>query len=275
MVRRPAEGLDPALRKRISAGASLAVVAIGDVLLGGWFFAALLLVAVVVMASEWARLAGNPDPAVRRLVLWPSILIPAGAIVLGMNDAMPAALMLLGAGCAVSAGLAALVRGAPVNRTAGGVLYIGLPTLALLWLRNTSEGAALVLWLFFVVWATDTCAYFAGRTIGGPRLAPSLSPKKTWAGLGGGMLGAALVGGAFTLGRGGAVLWAAAFAAALAVVAQLGDLFESWLKRRVDVKDSGDLIPGHGGLLDRVDGLLFAAPAFAAAVLLSAPVSSP
>jgi phosphatidate cytidylyltransferase len=275
MARRPAEGLDPALRKRISAGASLAVVAIGDVLLGGWFFAALLLVAVVVMASEWARLAGNPDSAVRRLVLWPSILIPAAAIVLGMNDAMSAALMLLGAGCAVSAGLAALVRGAPVNRTAGGVLYIGLPTLALLWLRNTSEGAALVLWLFFVVWATDTCAYFAGRTIGGPRLAPTLSPKKTWAGLGGGMLGAALVGGAFTLGRGGAVLWAAAFAAALAVVAQLGDLFESWLKRRVDVKDSGDLIPGHGGLLDRVDGLLFAAPAFAAAVLLSAPVSSP
>jgi phosphatidate cytidylyltransferase len=275
MALRPAEGLDPALRKRISAGASLAVVAVGDVLLGGWFFAALLLVAVVVMASEWARLAGNPDSAVRRLVLWPSILIPAAAIVLGMNDAMSAALMLLGAGCAVSAGLAALVRGAPVNRTAGGVLYIGLPTLALLWLRNTSEGAALVLWLFFVVWATDTCAYFAGRTIGGPRLAPSLSPKKTWAGLGGGMLGAALVGGAFTLGRGGAVLWAAAFAAALAVVAQLGDLFESWLKRRVDVKDSGDLIPGHGGLLDRVDGLLFAAPAFAAAVLLSAPVSSP
>jgi phosphatidate cytidylyltransferase len=275
MALRPAEGLDPALRKRISAGASLAVVAIGDVLLGGWFFAALLLVAVVVMASEWARLAGNPDSAVRRLVLWPSILIPAAAIVLGMNDAMSAALMLLGAGCAVSAGLAALVRGAPVNRTAGGVLYIGLPTLALLWLRNTSEGAALVLWLFFVVWATDTCAYFAGRTIGGPRLAPSLSPKKTWAGLGGGMLGAALVGGAFTLGRGGAVLWAAALAAALAVVAQLGDLFESWLKRRVDVKDSGDLIPGHGGLLDRVDGLLFAAPAFAAAVLLSAPVASP
>jgi phosphatidate cytidylyltransferase len=275
MARRPAEGLDPALRKRISAGASLAVVAVGDVLLGGWFFAALLLVAVVVMASEWARLAGNPDSAVRRLVLWPSILIPAAAIVLGMNDAMSAALMLLGAGCAVSAGLAALVRGAPVNRTAGGVLYIGLPTLALLWLRNTSEGAALVLWLFFVVWATDTCAYFAGRTIGGPRLAPSLSPKKTWAGLGGGMLGAALVGGAFTLGCGGAVLWAAAFAAALAVVAQLGDLFESWLKRRVDVKDSGDLIPGHGGFLDRVDGLLFAAPAFAAAVLLSAPVSSP
>ncbi len=275
MALRRAEALDPALRKRISAGALLAAVAIGDVLLGGWFFALLLLLAAVVMASEWARLAASPDPAMRRLVLWPSVLLPAAAIVMAMYQSTAASLVLLAAGCAVSAGLAAL-RGAPVSRAAGGVIYIGLPAVSLLWLRNASEqGAALVLWLFFVVWATDTCAYFAGRAIGGPRLAPRVSPKKTWAGLTGGMMGAALVGGLFTLGRGGTVLWASALAAALAVVAQMGDLFESWLKRRVDVKDSGDLIPGHGGLLDRVDGLLFAAPAFAAAILLCTPASIP
>ena len=271
MALRRAEALDPALRKRFSAGVLLAVVVVGDVLLGGWFFAAFLFVAVLVMASEWMRLAGNRDPAVRRLVLWPAILVPAASILLGMHGAAGTALLLLGLGCTVSAGLAALVHGAPVNRTAGGVLYIGIPAISLLWLRNVPEGAALVLWLLFVVWATDTCAYFAGRAIGGPRLAPRLSPKKTWAGLAGGMTGAALVGGLFALGRGGAVLWAGALAAALAVVAQLGDLFESWLKRRADVKDSGDLIPGHGGLLDRVDGLLFAAPAFAATILLSGP----
>lgn len=275
MALRRAETLDPALRKRISAGALLGTVAVGDVLLGGWFFAVLVLAAVVVMATEWARLAAYRDPAVRRYVLWPSLVIPAMAIIIAMYEATGAALLFLAFGCIATAALARLYR-APVARTAGGVLYIGLPAVSLLWLRNSLEhGATIVLWLFFVVWATDTFAYFAGRAIGGPRLAPRLSPKKTWAGLGGGMLGAAVVGGLFALAREGAVLWASALAAALAVVAQMGDLFESWLKRRADVKDSGDLIPGHGGLLDRVDGLLFAAPAFAAAILLSAPASIP
>jgi len=106
-----------------------------------------------------------------------------------------------------------------------------------------------------VTWTTDICAYFAGRGIGGPKLAPRISPKKTWAGLGGGVIGALIVGGLFA--------WAFDletpffyFGAPMAVLAQLGDLYESWVKRRADVKDSSNLIPGHGGVLDRLDGLL-------------------
>jgi phosphatidate cytidylyltransferase len=191
-------------------------------------------------------------------------------VLLFMEGQAGAALLVVAAACPAAAGLAALVPGTPVNRAAGGVLYLGAPALSLLWLRNAHEsGYALVLWLFFIVWATDTFAYAAGRGIGGPRLAPRLSPNKTWAGLAGGVAGAALIGGGFAHSRGGIALTAAALAAGLAVVAQLGDLFESWLKRNVGLKDSGDLIPGHGGLLDRVDGLLFAAPAFAAVMLLS------
>ena len=140
-----------------------------------------------------------------------------------------------------------------------GIPYVALPVLALVLLRSdTVWGVHAIMWLMLVVWATDTFAYFAGRIIGGPKLAPVLSPKKTWAGLLGGMAGAALVSTLY------AVYWLpswaalAGVAAALAVVAQLGDIFESALKRRYGMKDSGNLIPGHGGVLDRVDGLVVA-----------------
>jgi phosphatidate cytidylyltransferase len=138
-----------------------------------------------------------------------------------------------------------------------GIPYVALPVLALVLLRHDSHwGIHAIMWLMLVVWATDTFAYFAGRIIGGPKLAPVLSPKKTWAGLLGGMAGAALISGIY------AAVWLpswfalAAVAAALAVAAQIGDIFESALKRRFGVKDSGNLIPGHGGVLDRVDGLV-------------------
>jgi phosphatidate cytidylyltransferase len=112
------------------------------------------------------------------------------------------------------------------------------------------------MWLMLVVWATDSFAYFAGRIIGGPKLAPRLSPKKTWAGLLGGMAGAAVISTGYALYYLPNWVALALAAAALAVVAQLGDIFESALKRRYGVKDSGTLIPGHGGVLDRVDGLV-------------------
>jgi len=129
-----------------------------------------------------------------------------------------------------------------------------------------------LLWLLFVVWATDIAAYFVGRGIGGPRLAPGISPGKTWAGLAGGMLGAAVVGGAVAAASGGPAGLAVMVALVLAVVAQAGDLFESFLKRRAGLKDSGTLIPGHGGVLDRLDGLLFAAPAYALLVAVGGRV---
>ncbi|MDE1147726.1 MAG: phosphatidate cytidylyltransferase [Azospirillaceae bacterium] len=146
------------------------------------------------------------------------------------------------------------------------VPYVGGGCLALDWLRNRAgpEAPWLFLFLLLAIWATDIGAYVAGRAIGGPKLAPRISPKKTWAGLLGGMAAAALVGLALaplaTVSSFGA---GALVAAVIAVVGQVGDLFESYMKRRCDVKDSGSLIPGHGGLLDRIDGLVMAAPVFA------------
>jgi len=140
---------------------------------------------------------------------------------------------------------------------AAGALYIGLAAAALIQLS-----VAVLIGVIAVVIATDTGAYFSGRTIGGPKIAPSISPSKTWAGLFGGMIAAGLVSAAFFLFNVGEVRLSAmtgiafAIGAVLAVVAQAGDFFESWLKRRAHVKDSSNLIPGHGGVFDRVDGLL-------------------
>lgn len=146
-----------------------------------------------------------------------------------------------------------------------GVVYMAATVISLLWLREAvAGGALLILFLFVCVWAADTGAYFTGRMIGGPRLAPNISPSKTWAGLAGGLAGAVLAGYGFALGIGAfAPLMALPLALLLALASVAGDLFESAVKRHFAVKDSGRLIPGHGGVLDRIDGLLFAAPALA------------
>ncbi len=140
-----------------------------------------------------------------------------------------------------------------------GFVYALLPAMALLWLRDRApQGLELVFWVFIVTWTTDIGAYFAGRAIGGPKLAPSISPNKTWAGLIGGMASAGLAGLAWTqyVMLPVALIW---LAPAFAAAAQGGDLFESWLKRRAGAKDSGTLLPGHGGILDRLDGLVVVA----------------
>ncbi len=145
---------------------------------------------------------------------------------------------------------------------ASGVLYCGLPAIALLWLRALPLGIALTLWTLAIVWTADIAAYFAGRAIGGAKFAPAISPNKTWAGVGGAVLAAAIVApllaGALTSTTAIAAirLLLVIIGAALAVLAVLGDLFESWLKRRAGVKNSGTLLPGHGGVLDRLDGLV-------------------
>jgi phosphatidate cytidylyltransferase len=143
-----------------------------------------------------------------------------------------------------------------------GILYLGLAAAMLMFLRNGDAGLTSVLAVGLMVIATDIGAYFAGRTIGGPKIAPTISPSKTWAGLCGGMAASGVVMALLAVelspeGIEGKVLLAYALGGALvAVVAQAGDFFESWMKRRAGVKDSSHLIPGHGGLFDRVDGLL-------------------
>lgn len=150
-----------------------------------------------------------------------------------------------------------IVAGWGVAWQIGGFIYALVPALALLWLRDRSgaDGLYLILWVFIVTWATDIGAYIAGRAIGGAKLAPTISPNKTIAGLVGGLVSAGLAGAAWTeytlLPT--VLIW---LAPPFAVAAQAGDLFESWMKRKAGIKDSGNWLPGHGGALDRLDGLV-------------------
>lgn len=148
---------------------------------------------------------------------------------------------------------------------AAGFVYALVPALSLLWIRDRApQGLELLMWVFIVSWTTDIGAYFAGRAIGGPKLAPRISPNKTIAGLVGGMTSAGLAGYAWTelTSLSAALFWLAPL---LALAAQAGDLFASWMKRKAGVKDSGNWLPGHGGALDRLDGLVVVATLTAAA----------
>lgn len=143
----------------------------------------------------------------------------------------------------------------------GGIVCGSIALVALIALRSGPEfGLIAVIWLFCVVWSADTLAYFSGRSIGGPKLAPAISPNKTWAGFFGGMLGAAIAGGVLArVAEVGSELAIIVLSAVAAIIAQLGDLQESWAKRQLGVKDSGKLLPGHGGVWDRLDALIVVA----------------
>lgn len=247
------------LGARLVSAIAMAVAALIAVFAGETAFAILIAAATGVLAWEWARLTGEGRFGATGIVLAVATMALVAAAVLGWFEA---AIM----GAFVAGALVFVVAMADGRRlrlwVAVGVLYIGLPAVAMIWLRGHGEaGRALMLWLLLTIWATDSGAFFAGRLIGGPKLAPRISPKKTWAGLGGAVVSAAwvgiIVGGldphapdTVLLALGGAIL---------AVVAQAGDLAESWVKRHFGAKDSSNLIPGHGGLFDRVDGLLVAA----------------
>ena len=241
------------LRARVVSALVLAPVAVACIWAGGIAFELLVGLAAAAMVIEWGRLTGAEADGRRALV--PVMIVGVAAVlVLTALGWLVSAVAAAGLAAALAGALAAGSRLWPVL----GVGYVAAPMAAAIWLRGQPDiGRALVLWLVAVVWATDIAAYFVGRTVGGPKLAPGISPGKTWSGLGGGVAAAAAVGGA--LGalfgvREPALLIAAG--AAAAVVAQAGDLLESALKRRFGAKDAGALIPGHGGVLDRLDGLL-------------------
>jgi len=239
----PKKKSDLALRS--VTGIVLIGIAVFCLVYGGDPFWVLLSGATLVMMAEWASLI-----RAERWQMWlafvglmlpmflsePHVDVPATA----------SWYALLAAALAVFA----FTRNA---RLAAGMLYAALPTLSLFYIHDQYDGIDLSFWALAIVWATDIGAYFAGRGIGGPKLAPVWSPNKTWAGLIGGMVAAIVVGFALTL-----VLHVqprlAAFCGLLAVAAQTGDLFESMMKRRAGVKDSGWMLPGHGGVMDRLDG---------------------
>ncbi len=250
------------LRRRVLSALILAPVALAAIWAGGLWFALLVAVATALAGWEWCRMTGRGAP----LVAAPLVLAGPAAATLTLAVGPVAAL-------AAAPGLAILAVAAGLGRRPGlwgaaGVLYLALPAASMVWLRQGVEaGLAVTLWLVLVVTATDIAAYSTGRSLGGPRLAPRISPGKTWSGLAGGVAAAALTGAGVGAAAGAAApVVLAGLGALTAVVAQAGDLAESAVKRHFGVKDAGGLIPGHGGVLDRIDGLLAAAMALAAAV---------
>jgi|APSaa5957512535_1039671.scaffolds.fasta_scaffold55604_2 phosphatidate cytidylyltransferase len=248
------------LGTRVLSALVLIPVVLGLLYLGGLSFALLIAVVAILMAGEWDRLTGGAGFGIMGLGTGAALILVLALGYMGRGDW---ALLALLPGAVVLA-LLSRFTGQKMTWPVLGLLWLGLPVLALLVLRMGEGGMAAVSWLFLSVWSCDTGAYFAGRGIGGPKLAPRISPNKTWAGLLGGMAAAGLVSVllALYLSWDNMVLFAV-LGAVLAAISQCGDLAESWVKRTFDVKDSGTIIPGHGGILDRVDGVLFAAPVVA------------
>ena len=214
----------------------------------------LVLIACGLAAWEWARLCGRGTLGLPGGLTIAAVL---AAIVAGSVREYSIGGWLIAVGAMAVTLLATRLRRAEAVWFGLGVIYLAAAGLAFVWLRHDPEfGRAMVLWLVVVVSVTDTGAYFAGRGLGGPKLAPSISPGKTWAGLFGGMIAAAAAGLVAALLIGHEILTLIVASLALAIISQVGDLFESSLKRRFGAKDSGSLIPGHGGVLDRIDGLL-------------------
>jgi phosphatidate cytidylyltransferase len=249
----------------------LAPLAIAVAYVGGWPFTIFWGIAAAGVLWEWTSLVAQAD---RRAVLTVGLATLAFAVALAGADRLLAAVIVVAMGTLAAA---ALVPAARRVWVAGGIPYAGAIGLAPDVLRGDPEhGFTAVIFLYAVVWATDIAAYFVGRTLGGPKLMPSTSPKKTWSGAIGGTLAAIAV--AVATAKSTALpgwLALATIAAVLSIVAQAGDLFESFLKRRFNVKDSGHLIPGHGGLMDRLDGFVAAAIVAAVIGLLRGGVETP
>jgi phosphatidate cytidylyltransferase len=245
------------LRTRVAAAAILAPLTVAVAYAGGWFWAALVLLAAVGLYVEWLTVVGARTPA----------MVAAG--VASLCGACWIEVARIGAAYVfdlVVLGVAAAALLAPKRRgwAALGSIYAFAALIASLAVRaDQAWGYAALMFVMLVVWVTDIGGYFAGRSIGGPKLWPRVSPKKTWAGaIGGSMAGLAVAAGfaGLSLGKIGPLLLLGGI---LSIVSQLGDLFESAVKRRFGVKDSSHIIPGHGGLMDRLDG-------FVAAIALAA-----
>lgn len=248
---------------RIASAAFLSAVSLAAAYAGGILAGVVAAFFATVVQFEWAGVTGG---STYRAALF-AVVIAAAIVLTGLGLV----------GVAAGIALATAVAAAAVDRSfwlAGGIVYGAVLGIGLVALRVSPEfGLAAVVFVFAVVWATDIAAYFAGRSIGGAKLWPRISPNKTWSGAIGGLVAsvaAAVVAAQITTVPVTPALVAVAIV--LSVVCQIGDLFESWVKRRFGAKDAGAIIPGHGGVMDRVDGLTFAA---GAAVLIGAAHAGP
>ncbi|MBI1384909.1 MAG: CDP-archaeol synthase [Rhizobiales bacterium] len=257
-ARGPGLGWSRELTLRVLSAAALMPIVLLITVLGVEPFAVLVAGGAAVLAWEWGELVRGANDLRDRAFQAQAVLtaIAAGLVAGGLPVE----------GLVVVVATAALVAGLSIGRRPGlsalGVLYVALPAIALVWLRSDpGYGLAAVLLILAVVWATDSAALVCGRLIGGPRLAPRISPHKTWAGFIGGLASGVLTSNLFLFGMGGPTsIWVAtAIGALLSLSTLMGDLLESAIKRNFNRKDISGLIPGHGGLLDRVDGLMIAA----------------
>ncbi len=255
---------------RIFSALVLAAIALAAVVVSPWTFAALVIVCGIAVAWEWGRLVRDREFDAIFVLQAAAVAAIAIFVTLARLDLAFAAVAVAFAGT-VAIGMAS----GRVGWSLAGLVYSVLPAWSMVWLRSDAEfGATALLFLFAVAWTTDTFAYAGGRLIGGPKLAPRVSPHKTWSGLILGTLAPALIGYAFAvLLQETSALKLALVSIAIAAACQVGDLSESAVKRRFGAKDMSGLIPGHGGLLDRIDGLLIAAIAAALIAFLHDPAN--
>jgi phosphatidate cytidylyltransferase len=244
------------LRLRIVSGLVLAAVVLAAAWAGGLPFRLLSSLIALLVYYEWSTITRLAEADVRGNAFgWAATLAVAAMVVYAEEEL---ALVTIAGAVALSA-----IHAAAFKRSfwlPGGIAYAGLTAVSLAAIRGgDATGLIAMLFVFSVVWATDILAYFVGRAIGGPKLAPSISPGKTWSGAIGGTISAIVAGSVLYLAFFPSIgSWIPFVAFILSVFSQVGDLFESFIKRRFGVKDSSRLIPGHGGVMDRVDGLVFA-----------------
>ncbi len=263
------------LALRIASAVVLVPAVLGAIWYGGGPFLLMMAIAIGLLAVEWGKMSAPEHPAEVAVTITVAVL--AGVFAAQVGWYRTAWALMIG-----GALIAAFITRHKAERAADaayGVVYIAPACIALVWLRNPSgdsfswsmsTGVAWMLLLFVITWAADICAFLVGSALKGPKLWPRFSPNKTWSGFVGGLIGAMAAAYAFTVLTRMDLSWYSALMVGLlgGLATMAGDLWESMLKRRFGVKDSGDLIPGHGGLLDRVDGLLFATIVVAGARLI-------
>jgi phosphatidate cytidylyltransferase len=245
------------LYMRVVAALVLAPLTIAIAWLGGWIWACIVIAAAALMYCEWLMIVGVSNNRLAVAAGLATLALTGICLMLRRTDI---AFAIVGFGILLAAAIAQGKRG----WVASGLVYAAAALIATILVRRDAEfGFIGLMFVLLVVWVTDIGGYFAGRGIGGPKLWPRVSPKKTWAGAIGGLVLGLVIAAGFALLGFGKIVPLILLGAALSVVSQLGDLFESAVKRRFDVKDSSHIIPGHGGLLDRLDG-------FVAAIIVAA-----
>jgi len=251
---------------RVASASVLIPAVILALWFGHWAWLLLVSIGVALLANEWGVMSAPVAPV--RIATAVTVGVLATVFAMYMHQHTLAWTLVV-----VGAGLAALVARGTAERPADaayGVIYIAPCAIALLWLRGEEHGRSWATMLFAVTWSADICAFLVGSALKGPKLWPKFSPNKTWSGFFGGLVGAMIAAVLVATFSDATLVWYAAALVGLAggLATMAGDLWESALKRRFGVKDSGDLIPGHGGLLDRVDGLMFASVVIAGARLI-------